>query len=289
MFDTYAHLITTGPEAELPVDEAQQVYRYDFHTGQLVRVSIGEPSFPASKNGNTPGMNARIPALPGGSHAGTYGAHADINDWDRAISEDGSTIIFSTPERLQASDSNTGGDPSCESTPGETGCDVYEWHEGVVSMISDGQSAESADIAGGAAGMSASGSDIFFFTRTPLAGQDRDQLMDIYDARIDGGFPAPASEASCSGEACQGAASAPPALGGIGTSSLAAGGNLTPGSTAFAQPGEAERPKPSTNVQKLRKALKACAKYKRKARRGPCEKAAHRRYGPRSHRKAKRH
>ena len=52
--------------------------------------------------------------------------------------------------------------------------------------------------------MSATGSDIFFETRSQLVGQDTDSLGDIYDARVDGGFPAPTPEPSCAGEACQG-------------------------------------------------------------------------------------
>jgi hypothetical protein len=42
--------------------------------------------------------------------------------------------------------------------------------------------------------ISASGSDIFFVTRTELVGQDTDVLDDIYDARVDGGFQAPLRE-----------------------------------------------------------------------------------------------
>ena len=63
------------------------------------------------------------------------------------------------------------------------------------------------------AGMSATGSDIFFETRSQLVGQDTDSLGDIYDARVDGGFPAPTPEPSCSGEACQGTQSSAPTSG----------------------------------------------------------------------------
>jgi hypothetical protein len=272
VFTTYARLITSGPEAD--TNEAQQVYRYDYETGKLIRISIGEPSFPASKNGNMPGMNARIAAPP----MSTLGAHADINDWGRAVSEDGSTIVFSTAEQLQATDVNTGSQPGCERS-GDTGCDVYVWHEGAVSMVSDGHTVTSEGIDFGAAGMSASGSDIFFFTRTPLVGQDSDQLVDVYDARINGGFPAPTLESSCSGEACQGAATTPPSFGNSGSSSFTGGGNVTPGSTAFPPP-EEPKAKPLTRAQKLAKALKQCKKDKAKAKRKSCEKEARKKYGP---------
>jgi hypothetical protein len=252
VFTTYAKLITAGSEAD--TNEAQQVYRYDFETGALVRVSVGEPSFPASHNGNAPGMNSAVAPLPsGGSPASSLGAFADISDLGRAISDDGSTIVFSTPESLQADDTNTGTNPSCAAARQQvvesehTGCDVYEWHEctsgtcedgmtGETNMISPGDGASSSDTVDGRVSMSASGSDIFFFTRTELVGQDTDQLTDVYDARLNGGFPAPTPESSCSGEGCQGGASTGPALGASGTSSFTGGGNLTPGSTTFPPP-----------------------------------------------------
>lgn len=241
VFNTYAQLIASGPEADTA--GTRDIYRYDSETGQLLRVSVGESSFPASNNGNTPGMDARMPGLPAEGAGGRIGGFADINDWNRAISSDGSRIVFSTPQRLQADDANTGTEPSCYGTESSTGCDVYEWHEkagatstenqGEIHMISDGQSSTPTE---GAAGMSASGSDIFFFTRTPSVGQDTDGLIDVYDARIGGGFPAPTPEPSCSGEACQGSPASPPALGASGTSSFTGGGNLTPGSTSFPAP-----------------------------------------------------
>ena len=53
-------------------------------------------------------------------------------------------------------------------------------------------------------GTDASGRDVFFTTADQLVGQDTDTDIDIYDARVDGGFPAPALSPSCSGDACQG-------------------------------------------------------------------------------------
>src|ERR1019366_7389838 len=97
------------------------------------------------------------------------------------------------------------------------GCDVYLWHNGEVNLISDGN-----DNSGGVvyAGMSGTGSDIFFATPTQLVAQDTDTLGDIYDARIGGGFPAPTPESSCAGEACQGSASSSPAFGAPGSRSF---------------------------------------------------------------------
>ena len=284
VFTTYARLIATGSEAD--TSEAQQVYRYDFETGQLVRVSIGEPSFPASHNGNTSGMNATVDALPAG---GKGVALASINDDSRAISDDGSTIVFATPEPLQADDINVGSEPSCSSADG-TGCDVYAWHAcagggcddgmaGEVSMISPGNDPTSADTDDGLASMSESGSDIFFFTQKGLVAQDTDQLIDVYDARIDGGFPAPRPEPSCSGEACQGNPSSAPTFGMPGTQSFTGGGNQAAQPFRPIEEDTAKKPttKPLTRPQKLAKALTACKK-EAKRQRVRCEKSARAKY-----------
>jgi hypothetical protein len=272
VFDSFTKLITAGPEAD--TSGAQQVYRYDFQTGQLIRVSIGHEGF--ANNGNTPGVGAVI-GIPDISQ--TEGASPTANDRSRSISGNGEVIVFVTAEQLQSTDVAGGSNKSC--TPlagvldGGAGCEVYAWHNGSVNMISDGQ-----DPAGALyAGMSATGSDVFFQTRTQLVGQDTDTLGDIYDARIGGGFPAPTPEPSCSGEACQGASSGPPSFGASGSSTVTAGGNLTPGSTSFPPP-EEPKPKPLTRAQKLTKALKQCKKDKNKKKRTSCEKEAKKKYGP---------
>jgi hypothetical protein len=273
VFTTYAQLINAGPETDS--DEAQDVYRYDSQTGQLRRVSIAEPSFPASENGNTPGMNAAVePMIYFYSHSA---ALADINDFNRAISENGEYIVFHTPEQLQADDTNTGAEPGCGEKQGAgTGCDVYVWHEGSVAMVSDGKTARSEETADGDASVSASGGDVFFFTTTRLVGQDSDQLQDLYDARMGGGFPAPTPESSCSGDACQGSQPSPQSFGSPGSLSLSGAGNLTP--PANVSPPSPIKPKALTGAQKLARALRACAKKPRKQRAG-CETQARKRYG----------
>jgi WD40-like Beta Propeller Repeat len=275
VFDSFAKLITTGPEAD--TSGAQQVYRYDFQTGQLLRVSIGHEGF--ANNGNTPGVGAVI----GKANEREEGAPT-ANEESRAISDNGEIIAFVTAEQLQSTDVAGGPNTSCEGShlADGAGCEVYVWHNGSVNMISDGQDPSGAVYAG----MSGTGSDIFFQTRAQLVGQDTDTLGDIYDARIGGGFPAPASEPSCSGEACQGGASSSPAFGASGTSSFTAGGNVTPGSTSFPTPTES-KPKPLTTAQKLAKALKQCKKDKSKKKRLACQKQAKKKYAPKPKPKAK--
>lgn len=143
----------------------------------------------------------------------------------RNLSSDGQRVIFQTPDPLLPADTN--GDQGCSLTPynGKSvlSCqDVYEWEAdgqgschstsqngGCLFLISTGKSPDPSFIAD----VSASGNDVFFFTRQPLVGQDQDQLVDVYDARVDGGLATqdPAPGLSCSGDACRGPASGPSA------------------------------------------------------------------------------
>ena len=269
------------------------VYRYDFERGELTWVSHAAPGFPAGNEG----IDALVAYVPGTE----IGAEQSIDDYNRAISgeaaaeapgktpearHDGEYIIFSTRERLQSSDVNAS-------------ADVYEWRcaapcsqpaqEGVVSMISDGQSRNGSGSGEqetlpsglptvGAAAMSASGSDVFFFTDNTLVGQDRDVLGDLYDARTNGGFPAPPPESSCSGEQCQGALSELPSFGSAPSSSFAAGGNLSPSASGPSAPNQSKpKPKPATRAQLLAKALKSC-KSKPRRKQAACRSQAKKRY-----------
>jgi hypothetical protein len=293
VFTTYARLITSGPEAD--TDDAQDVYRYDFQTGELLRVSIGKPSFPQSQNGNTPSMNAQVAPIPAEGE-NEAGAMADINDWNRAISDDGELVIFYTPEQLQADDVNTGSKPSCSSAvTGSTGCDLYLWRKGVsgaqseVSMITDGHGTTSSETEFGDAAMSTTGADIFFLSRSQLVGQDTDGLVDLYDARVNGGFQAPIPAASCSDEECQGTPTNSPAeLKPEGTATQLAGANLIPSPFTETSEKPAAKPKSLTSAQKLAAALKVCKQDSSKKKRARCEHQARKKYAPsKSKRKTK--
>ena len=259
---------------------ATTVYLYEFETGELTWISHAAPGLANPNEGD----NAIVSPLENSMD----GASADVNNWNRAISgeseaeapgktpeerHDGEYIIFTTSERLQGNDVNNT-------------VDVYEWHGGVVSLISDGRdrvgvqaNVESgAQAVSGVAGMSASGSDIVFGTHTRLVGQDGDVLEDIYDARIGGGFPAPVAAPSCSGDSCQGPSSSTPSFQPAVSSLFAAGGNLIAPATATLGFITA-KPKPLTRAQKLARALKACRKDRNKRKRRTCESRARRAYG----------
>jgi hypothetical protein len=215
VFTTYGQLITGGLERD--ADNARDVYRYDAKTARLQRVSISEGGVDA--NGNRYDEEIEI---EGKKQIGTE-ADAKINPTQflgslqtqyelgsRAISEDGSTIVFMTSEPL-----------SSAATNGQQ--DVYVWHEGRVAMISSGTAPE----ADHAVAITPSGRDIFFATTAGLLTADVDGLADIYDARVGGGYPPPpAAREPCSGDACQGPLSAPAPLLVSGSVTQPAGGNL---------------------------------------------------------------
>ena len=112
----------------------------------------------------------------------------------RNISDDGSEVFFDTTDSLVPQDMN-----------GQS--DVYEWENGTIHLISLGSGAFGSEYVDN----SADGSDVFIRTRDSLLPQDTDGgLYDVYDARVDGGFPTPVTPPMCSSATCQGPPSTQP-------------------------------------------------------------------------------
>ncbi len=231
VFATGAQLIGRGAQAD--TDDAQDVYRYDAETGVLERVSLGEDGHDANGNGPYDASIASVDV-----------AHARVYDeyelGVRSISEDGSRIVFSSAESL-----------SRDAVNGLV--NVYEWHqgpggEGVVSLISSGSS-ETPDMS---PVISPSGRDVFFVTDQGLTSGDTDGQADVYDARLDGGFPPVAAPvAPCAGDACQGPLTNPAPLLVPGSVSQAPGGNF---------PAPAPPPSAAVTVKPKAKATPGCRK-----------------------------
>jgi hypothetical protein len=193
---------------------ALQVFEYDAQTGALVRVSIGQHGF--NHNGNVPSNNATF-------QLGDVREASEVYPVRSSVSADGSYVFFQSdaalvPQALEGANN------------------VYEYHEGWVSLISDG-----ADGSVNLLGTDSSGADVFFETKDPLVAQDTDSNVDIYDARIDGGFPVPA-QSSCSGEGCQGPLSGAPTLLSPG-SEFQAGGNPPLASEPAVKTAKTKKPK----------------------------------------------
>ncbi len=219
-------------------DSAVSVYRYDAQTGGLVRVSVGENGHDDNGNDNAFGASIAAP-LDGQSAIATWRLST------RALSDDGSTIVFSTVAPFSSRAVN--GDVN-----------VYAWHEGRTGMISTGlsQTSDTNPV------VSRSGQDIFFLTSQNILPQDSDGLLDVYDARIDGGFPeASVPPGGCSGDTCQGPPSVPSLLNAPASATFSGLGNPIPASKTVTKPKSKpkSRCKPGYSHDKHGK----CAKVKR--------------------------
>lgn len=241
VFSTYARL------AKGDTDNAKDVYRYDTVTGGLDRVSVGEGGYDTNGNCNdAPGGTACdalvVSPLPPGQASSALFAQLEMGS--RAISEDGSRIVFRTSEPL-----------SPEATNGLL--DVYEWSkqpgwsEGRVSLVSSG----SSPVSDSSAVISPSGGDVFFQTSQGLVPGDTDGQTDIYDAhectaRAPCFAPPPSGTQPCSGDACQGPLTNPAPL-------------LIPGSVPQAPGGNFRAPVAKARKVKVKKVKAGKAKAKR--------------------------
>jgi WD40-like Beta Propeller Repeat len=120
----------------------------------------------------------------------------------RGISDDGRRVFFDSYDALVPEDVNGRND-------------VYEYEDGAVHLISTGLSGDDSYFADA----SKTGGDVFFITRERLAPTDVDDNLDVYDARVGGGFASVTSQ-PCSGDRCQGPSTAAPSAVVPGTTSV---------------------------------------------------------------------
>jgi hypothetical protein len=183
-----------------------EVFLYDAGgEGELICASC-------NPSGGRP-VGARMPKLAEGKEVW---AAASLPVWfkalypGRVLADDGNRLYFEATDALVPRDSNGTIDVYQWERSGRGGCeqsdpDYSTQNQGCVSLVSSGQSAGEARFLDA----SPSGDDVFFTTAASLVEWDYG-LVDIYDARVDGGLPAPpVPPAECEGEACQGPAAAP--------------------------------------------------------------------------------
>jgi DNA-binding beta-propeller fold protein YncE len=157
------------------------------------------------------------------------------------LSADGNRVFFSTPDALVPADSN--GDGGCITRDSAAAAfrfactDVYEWEAegtgscdsaaengGCLYLLSSGTSSNRSFFVDA----SASGDDVFIRTLDRLVPQDQDNLYDVYDARVGGGFAYqhPVSPPPCgSAEQCRGAGTATPPRNGAGSAAFSGPGS----------------------------------------------------------------
>ena len=273
-----------------------QVYRYDAATEHLVRVSIGQAGF--GDDGNAGTADAHIVEANHGFFSGVGPGRSDPT-----MSENGQLVFFETPAGLTPGALN---DHPVVGNPKLLTENVYEWEaegaqpspsapacaesNGCVSLIADGR-----DLAEGAdshenhglvplLGVDASGQNVFFWSADELVAQDTDSQVDLYDARIGGGFAPPSVSQPCATlEECRPTPPAEPLFSSPPSATFSGGGDLmapAPGA------GQSVKPKSPTRAQQLARALRACRKIKSRLRRASCEARAHKRYGAKRRPKA---
>ena len=172
----------------------RELYLYSADSGRLRCVSCNPRSDVAESDALldvSPGVSAALPT----------------QHLSHALSADGRHVFFSTQESLVSEDTN-----------GKWDAYEYDVPTGAPRLISSGTDQSDSYF------MDASpdGSDAFFVTRQQLVGWDNDSSYDLYDARVNGGFPEPVPvPAACEGESCLPAT--PPAPGASPTASQNAG------------------------------------------------------------------
>jgi hypothetical protein len=248
-YDTQA----AGP-GECENERCREVYLYDALTGKLTCVSCdpggSRPVGPAELGGE------------GGEGAAFY--------LPRNISEGGGRVFFQSPDPLVPYDSNGL-------------LDVYEWERpgvGSCTQSSAGFSAGSggcvfpvSNVAGSSASLfmdaSASGNDVFIATGDRLVPADTDSREDVYDVRVDGGFPvAGISSSVCvNADSCKPPASQQPGVFGVPASATFSGpGNPAP-PPAAAAPAVKSKAKPKSCRRGLvRSRQRRCVRRGRRAR-----------------------
>jgi hypothetical protein len=161
----------------------RQLYVYSADTRRLSCASCKPSGGPADSMATTV-----VRAFSGGTQTAGHET--------TALAQDGSRAFFSTADALVPEDTN-----------GRVDAYEYDVASGAAHLLSSGTAASDSWFMDA----SADGSDAFFLTRERLVGWDVDEAYDLYDARVGGGFPEPvAPPAPCAGDACQGAAAAPP-------------------------------------------------------------------------------
>jgi len=227
-----------------------QVFRYDNGEQVIQCMSCASPFNPEPRS---------LSEFTEATQGGTAGARDGMPPF-RAASDNGDFVFFEAVSPLVPADIDGETPPNSgeQFTYNHPSTDVYEWRrdgvdrceqaQGCLSLISGGQGGLVVYLLG----TTPSGRDVFFTTNSALAPSDTDTASDVYDARIDGGFPVPNTPVECEGDACSTPESAP--LDATPASSSFAGPGNASGSTTTQKPGGSNRQVHRTHAKKKRKA-----------------------------------
>ncbi|HYJ22292.1 MAG TPA: hypothetical protein VEW07_09750, partial [Solirubrobacterales bacterium] len=196
-----------------------QYYRYSEEDDSLECLSCSPP-----------GVKSVMPQEP--ERPRTAFAFGPTSADSYRLSGDGSMYAFNTDAALLPEDANGGPD-------------IYEWRTGKLRLITDGEGEYGGRVSVPLElnGISPDGRDILFRVSARLTGFEHDEVGQLFDARLGGGFAPPNPPAACAEDACQGPLESAPAV-------------LQPGSAALVGPGDA--------VQRQNRPKARCGKSVRK-------------------------
>ena len=231
-------LVFRSSENQTPYDSQGVAEYYRYRPGEGTTCLTCDPT------GAAPGGGPSLVsyALPGLQPLTTIAATQP-----HPLSGDGNRFFFESSEALVGTDvDGLSGCPIVGAqAQGFSSCqDVYEWEApgsgscttsssayaplngGCIYLISPGDDGTPALFADA----SASGEDVYFFSREQLVGSDRDLLFDVYDARVGGGLSSqnPLSPPGCEGEGCMGPPEGAPATPDPLTPAVSSPGNPQP-------------------------------------------------------------
>ena len=223
-----------------------QVFLYDSASGQLT----------------CPSCNPSGEAPLGESTLRRIKAERSWQAQPRYLTDSG-RLFFDSQDRLSARDTNGRVEDVYEYEPNGLGSCARAG--GCVALISPGTGAVDSNFLA----LDSSGANVFFTSRQRLVPADKDELIDVYDAREGGGFAAEneAAPGPCAGEACQGPQGTAPA-------------QPQPGSSSYTGPGNPKQSqakncsKPAKQAQSLSKRAKQLRRNAKKVARHNPKKAA---------------
>jgi len=178
--------LTGYDNTDLNTGEADsEVFLYD---------SAGAGTLTCASCNPTMGRPVGDATIPGSAPNGTAPGSTDAYK-PRALSANGRRVYFNSSDALALADTNNATDAYQWEAQGEGSCTRVG---GCISLISDGRSAGG----GSFVDASADGSDVYFLTAGSLVKADPG-AVDLYDARVGGGFPEASEPIPCEGDACQ--------------------------------------------------------------------------------------
>ena len=199
-----------------------QFYRYDDRARTLACVTCAV---------------SEVATAPEGGSVASFRDAVEGESLPAALTADGRSLVMATASALVPEDIN-----------GRV--DVYQWRDGVASLITDG----AGDVENMARGITPDGRNLFFRSTARLLPATNEASFHVYVARIGGGFEQAPPPKPCGGEGCREAAQgAPPEP-----------SAATPG---FVGPGN-QKAKPTSCAKGKAKKKGRCVKKKAKKRKG---------------------